>query len=137
MTRSTGLSGLIRLGSPPRRAIASRIAARSTTAGTPVRSCISTRAGWNAISRSEVLALSQAATALMSSTVTVRPFSKRTRFSSSTLSENGRRETEIIVGFAADLERAARLQRILSGDRHETPSLLFFANGAGRQRLLL
>ena len=34
--------------------IASRIAARSTTAGTPVRSCISTRAGRNAISRSEV-----------------------------------------------------------------------------------
>ena len=34
-------------------AIASRIAARSTTAGTPVKSCISTRAGRKAISRSE------------------------------------------------------------------------------------
>jgi len=33
-------------GSPPISAIASRIAARSTTAGTPVKSCISTRAGW-------------------------------------------------------------------------------------------
>ena len=32
--------------------IASRIAARSTTAGTPVKSCISTRAGRKAISRS-------------------------------------------------------------------------------------
>ena len=35
---------------------------------------------------------SQAPSALMSSTVTVRPFSSRTRFSSSTFSENGRRE---------------------------------------------
>jgi hypothetical protein len=31
--------GLIVLGSPPRRFIASRIAARSTTQGTPVKSC--------------------------------------------------------------------------------------------------
>jgi hypothetical protein len=45
MTRSTGDSGLIFFGSPPSFTIASRIAARSTTAGTPVKSCISTRAG--------------------------------------------------------------------------------------------
>ena len=45
MTRSTGASGLIFLGSPPRFFIASRMAARSTTAGTPVKSCMSTRAG--------------------------------------------------------------------------------------------
>ena len=45
MTRSTGTSGLIFWGSPPSEAMASRIAARSTTAGTPVKSCISTRAG--------------------------------------------------------------------------------------------
>ena len=32
--------------------MASRMAARSTTAGTPVKSCISTRAGRKAISRS-------------------------------------------------------------------------------------
>ena len=68
------------------------MAARSTTAGTPVKSCISTRAGRKAISRSELRVLSQSATALMSSTVTVRPFSSRSRFSSSTFSENGRRE---------------------------------------------
>jgi hypothetical protein len=78
---------LIFLGSPPSFAIAWRIAARSTTAGTPVKSCMSTRAGRKAISRSELLVLSQAATALMSSTLTVRPFSSRTRFSSSTFSE--------------------------------------------------
>jgi hypothetical protein len=40
-----GASGLTRSGSPPRVLMASRIAARSTTAGTPVKSCISTRAG--------------------------------------------------------------------------------------------
>jgi hypothetical protein len=45
MTRSTGTSGLIFCGSPPSATIASRMAARSTTAGTPVKSCMSTRAG--------------------------------------------------------------------------------------------
>ena len=34
--------------------MASRMAARSTTAGTPVKSCISTRAGRKAISRSDL-----------------------------------------------------------------------------------
>ncbi len=43
MTRSTGTSGLIFCGLPPSLVIASRIAARSTTAGTPVKSCIRTR----------------------------------------------------------------------------------------------
>ena len=40
-----GDSGLIRAASPPSSSIASRMAARSTIAGTPVKSCISTRAG--------------------------------------------------------------------------------------------
>src|SRR6516162_7235743 len=44
------MSGLIFFGSPPRACIASRMAARSTTAGTPVRSCRITRAGVNWIS---------------------------------------------------------------------------------------
>ena len=52
-----------------------------------VKSCIRTRAGRYAISRSERRSLSQAATAFTSSTVTVRPSSQRSRFSSSTLSE--------------------------------------------------
>jgi hypothetical protein len=43
---------LIFVGSPPSAAIASRIAARSTTQGTPVKSCSSTRAVRNAISLS-------------------------------------------------------------------------------------
>ena len=50
MTSSAGTSGLILFGSPPISAIASRIAARSTIAGTPVKSCITTRAGVKAIS---------------------------------------------------------------------------------------
>ncbi len=50
MIKSTGTRGLIFFASPPRSSIASRIAARSTTAGTPVKSCMSTRAGWNGIS---------------------------------------------------------------------------------------
>ena len=50
MTSSAGISGLIFVASPPRFCIASRIAARSTTAGTPVRSCRITRAGVNWIS---------------------------------------------------------------------------------------
>ena len=50
MTSSTGCSGLTLRGSPPSRTIPSRMAARSTTAGTPVKSWSSTRAGVNAIS---------------------------------------------------------------------------------------
>ena len=46
MTRSTGTSGLNSGGIAARAARSrSRMAARSTTAGTPVKSCISTRAG--------------------------------------------------------------------------------------------
>ena len=51
ITSSTGISGLIAPGSPPWSRIASRIAARSTTHGTPVKSCSSTRAGAKEISR--------------------------------------------------------------------------------------
>src|SRR3954452_21109812 len=50
MTSSTGSCGLIRAGAPPRSAMAFRIAARSTTAGTPVKSCRSTREGRKEIS---------------------------------------------------------------------------------------
>ncbi len=71
MTRSTSTSGLIFSGSPPISAIASRIAARSTTAGTPVKSCISTRAGWKGISALGSAAASQLAIASTSAAVTV------------------------------------------------------------------
>src|ERR1017187_9489415 len=45
ITRSAGASGLILSGLPPISARASRIVARSTTAGTPVKSCRRTPAG--------------------------------------------------------------------------------------------
>src|SRR5688500_4031132 len=66
MTRSTGCSGLMRCGSPPSFALASRIAARSTTAGTPVKSWSSTRAVRNAVSFSTLPLTPQRATAPMS-----------------------------------------------------------------------
>ena len=47
MTSSAGKSGLMRFGLPPIFFIASRMVAKSTTAGTPVKSCRSTRAGMN------------------------------------------------------------------------------------------
>ena len=81
--------------------MASRMAARSTTAGTPVKSCIKTRAGRKAISRSDVLFLSHCATAWISSLVTERPSSLRSKFSSSTLSENGSREIPFRPFFSA------------------------------------
>ena len=93
ITRSAGISGLIRFGSPPIRFAASRIAARSTSAGTPVKSCRSTRAGRKAISRSDGSFGDQFASARMSSAVTVAPSSWRRRFSRRTLMEKGRRET--------------------------------------------
>ena len=45
MTRSTGVIGLIEAASIPKSDTACLIAARSTRAGTPVKSCINTLAG--------------------------------------------------------------------------------------------
>ena len=88
ITSSAGISGLTLDGSPPRSAIAFRIAARSTTAGTPVRSCIRTRDGENEISFDGSAFASQRATA---STSASSPF--RSTFSSSTRSVYGSRAT--------------------------------------------
>ena len=87
MIRSTSTCGLIAAGSPPSSSIASRIAARSTTAGTPVKSCISTLAGWNGISIEGSAFASQLAIASTSSALTDVPSSRRSAFSSRTLSE--------------------------------------------------
>ena len=82
MTSSAGASGLILAGSPPMSAIASRIVARSTTQGTPVKSCMITRAGVNWISLLGSASASQPASARMSSAVMLAPSSVRSRFSS-------------------------------------------------------
>ena len=87
MTSSTGCSGLIRVGSPPSAAIASRIAARSTTHGTPVKSCRITRATVNAISLLGSAFASHPASASTSPLNTLPPPSFRSRFSSRMRSE--------------------------------------------------
>src|SRR5579884_2885362 len=51
ITKSAGTTGFTRRASPPRRATAARMAARSTRTGTPVRSCRRTRAGKKGNSR--------------------------------------------------------------------------------------
>ncbi len=90
MTSSAGASGLIRAGSPPRSTTASRIVARSTMHGTPVKSCMTTRPGLNWISTSGSASACQAPRARTASAVTLTPSSVRRRFSSSTLRLNGR-----------------------------------------------
>ncbi len=92
MTKSTGQRGLIFWTSPPIFTIASRIAARSTTAGTPVKSCNKTRAGRKAISLLLVEVPFHLAAALTSSSETVRPSSYRNKFSRRTFIEKGNRE---------------------------------------------
>ena len=85
--------GLIALGSPPRSARASRITARSTIAGTPVKSCITTREGLNGISRCRASGEFQRPRAFRSSSVTANPSIWRSTASSSTLMQKGIRET--------------------------------------------
>ena len=81
MTSSAGCRGLIRFASPPSAAIASRMAARSTTEGTPVKSWSRTRLGEKAISRLGVAFASHHATASTSPAVTTRPSRVRSKFS--------------------------------------------------------
>ena len=117
MTSSTGESGLIFAGSPPRARIASRIAARSTTAGTPVKSWSRTREGVKAISVEGSAAASHPASAATSLAVTSIPSSWRSRFSRRIFSGEGQAaqvesigepiEPEDLVLRAADLEASS------------------------------
>ena len=67
--------------------MASRMAARSTIAGTPVKSCISTRLGVKAISLDGSSSADQVATVSTAAAVTALPSSLRRRFSSRIFSE--------------------------------------------------
>ena len=96
MTNSAGCNGLISAGLPPSFFIASRIAAKSTTAGTPVKSCISTRLGVKAISFRDFVLPFHEAKARMSSAFTFRSSSVRRRFSSKIRSEKGRCWVEML-----------------------------------------
>src|ERR1017187_166551 len=95
ITRSTGWSGLIFDALPPSFASASRMAARSTTHGTPVKSCSSTRAVRNAISLSTRSRTFQVAIASTSAAFTNAPSSFRRRFSRRIFRENGSVATEL------------------------------------------
>ena len=120
--------------------MASRMAAKSATAGTPVKSCIKTRAGRKDISLSEVRVSSQVAQAVISSALTLRPSSKRKRFSSKIFKENGRREISpncsaanaqavIIVGLAIDLKCASGFQAVAAGRCHVKAPKVYVMNG--------
>ena len=114
MTSSAGKSGLTRVGSPPMRLMASRMAARSTTAGTPVKSCRITRAGMKAISVvGHRLRLPAAAAPRCAPRSTTRPSSSRSRFSSRMRSENGSR-LDVVPGA---LERA----KAVKGEARDRP----------------
>ncbi len=124
MTRSAGTSGLTRPGSPPRSAIASRITARSTIAGTPVKSWRMTLAGMNGISASAAMPGRQAASASTSSGRTTSPPACRRTFSSRILSVTGARPRSIprpvearesVVVRKARAERRTSAERILVG----------------------
>ena len=89
MTSSAGASGFTLSGSPPSSLTASRIVARSTMHGTPVKSCMTTRAGVNWISWLGSADASHEPRVRMWSAVMFAPSSVRRRFSRSTLRLNG------------------------------------------------
>ncbi len=89
MTISAGESGLILFASPPSAVTASRMVARSTMHGTPVKSCMTTRAGVNWISVFGSAAASHEPSASICAFVTFAPSSVRSRFSRRTLRLKG------------------------------------------------
>ena len=98
MTSSAGTSGLISAASPPSSTIASRIAARSTTAGTPVKSCISDARGVNGDLLARLgLGVPARERLDVVARVTGSPSSLRSRFSSRIFSENGSRATSCLA----------------------------------------
>ena len=83
----------MRSGSPPSAFMASRMAARSTTTGTPVKSWRRTRLGMKPISFAGFSLASQEASASTSAARAERPSSFLRRFSSSTFMAKGSRAT--------------------------------------------
>ena len=89
ITNSEGINGLMLATDPPSLTTASRIAAKSTMQGTPVKSCSTTRAGMKAISVAGSSVAFHWATASIEALVTDAPSSQRSRFSSRIFIENG------------------------------------------------
>ena len=88
MTRSTGINGLIASGFFPFRAASARKEAISTTAGTPVKSCINTLAGLKGISLSEAFGV-QCKRVSIASLVTEKSSKLRRTFSNRIRIEKG------------------------------------------------
>ena len=86
ITKSQGICGLIFAGSPPSPAHASRMTAKSTNTGTPVKSWNSTRAGENSTSLPTSPALPAATMRPASSSAASGLSALRSTFSSSTVS---------------------------------------------------
>jgi hypothetical protein len=92
-TKSTGTSGSMIFGFLPRRATAERIAARSTSNGTPVKSCNTMRATTNGISSVRGSFGFQLASARTFCSVTFWPSQLRSTDSSTSRIETGSFET--------------------------------------------
>ena len=92
-TRSTGTSGSIVFGLRPMVAATLRIAARSASSGTPVKSCSTTRATTNGISLTRSASGFQFASSATCSGVTFLPSQLRSTDSSTIRIETGRRAT--------------------------------------------
>ena len=89
MTRSECTTGFIVRGSPPSLATASRMAARSTTTGTPVKSCNATRPGMYGNSVAGCWSCDQDATSSTSASDAGPSCALRSAFSNSTRIEKG------------------------------------------------
>ena len=124
MTSSAGASGLILAGSPPSSATASRIVARSTTQGTPVKSCMMTRAGVNWISVSGSAFASHAADradvvggdvgAVLGAQEVLEQHLEAV---GQGLAALDRREAVDLVGLLTHLERAVGVEAVRAGHR--------------------
>ena len=104
ITRSTGDRGLIFLGSPFSFFIAALIDARSTTAGTPVKSCIRTRAGLKLISLFTFLSDFHFSNSFISPNSTVEPSSFLIKFSRRIFIEKGSEDMFLRPFFSAALK---------------------------------
>ena len=105
----------MRRASPPSLFTAVRMDARSTTAGTPVKSCRMTRAGMKGSSTSAGRAAFQAARRRTSASVTSSPSRLRRTDSSSTLIEKGRRSRSPVRPLALECAQTVVGDRPLAG----------------------
>ncbi len=105
---STGTSGSILRGSRPARAAAERIAARSASSGTPVKSCRITRATVKGISSVRSALGFHAASCFTCAGVTLTPSQFRNTDSSTMRIDTGRRATDTLSADSSFCSEAKR-----------------------------